>query len=293
MRRTNAKTARKTTARSKPAPVKAAPVKQAAGRDVTQYADKEPTELHKTMARWIVTEVGYDPNEAGSKREAFLMGVSIATVAKPAFQASDYLAAWYEESGTSKRGRGAAPTTGPAKGRKVKDEEPEEEEDYDESEEDDEEEEEEEDLDDEDLAALEEELNGLAIGALRKAAKDEYGVSGAGSKQEIINRILDAVEAEEADDEEGDEEESDEPADLDELAEELNGLSAADLKAAAKEYGVTPKRGESKATLVERILDAVVKADEEEEEEEAPPVKGRGKATTTTKGSTKSKEFLF
>jgi len=255
------------------------------GRDVTQYADKEPTELHKTMARWIVTEVGYDPNTAGSKREAFLMGVSIATAARPAFTSSEYLAAWYEESGTPKRGRGASATSTRRPAKAAPAPEPEED-DVDEVEE-----------SDDDLAALEEELNGLSIGALRKAAKEEYAVSGSGTKAEIINRILDSLADEDADDDDAADDEGDvdeEPADdLDELREELEELSTRDLQAAAKEYGVTPKRGERKEALIDRILDAAEEADDEEEdeEEEEPPTKSRkgGKAAP----GKASKEFLF
>lgn len=85
-----------------PAPVKAAPAK--AARDVTVYAEKEPTDYHKAYARWIVNEVGYDPNSATSKRAAFLAGVSIATAARPAFMESDFLAEWRESAGVAKRG---------------------------------------------------------------------------------------------------------------------------------------------------------------------------------------------
>lgn len=100
--------AKKATPARKAAPArapKAAPAaKPVRARDVTQYADKTPTPYHKTLARWIVTEVGYDPNSAGSKREAFLMGVSIATASRPAFMESSFLEAWRAESGQNKRG---------------------------------------------------------------------------------------------------------------------------------------------------------------------------------------------
>lgn len=81
---------------------KAAPVKPT--RDVTVYAEKEPTEYHKVFARWIVNEVGYDPNQAASKRQAFLMGVSIATAARPAFMESDFIEEWRAKAGVAKRG---------------------------------------------------------------------------------------------------------------------------------------------------------------------------------------------
>lgn len=86
----------------------AAPRKAAAaakkGPDVTVYADKEPTDYHKAFARWIVKEVGYNPDEAGTKRAAFLRGVSIATAARPAFMDSEFLAEWRESTGQAKRG---------------------------------------------------------------------------------------------------------------------------------------------------------------------------------------------
>lgn len=109
--RSNATARKTTTARKAPAakrPTKAAP-------DVTQYAEKEPTGYHKAFARWIVQEVGYDPNEANTKKAAFLAGVSIATAARPAFQNSDFLENWREASGESKRG--PKPKTADAKRR--------------------------------------------------------------------------------------------------------------------------------------------------------------------------------
>lgn len=72
--------------------------------DVTVYADKEPTGYHKAFARWIVEVVGYDPNEAPSKRSAFLAGVRIATAARPEFQRSEFLEEWREKTGEVKRG---------------------------------------------------------------------------------------------------------------------------------------------------------------------------------------------
>lgn len=77
--------------------------------DVTVYADKAPTDYHKAFARWIVQEVGYDPNSASSMKAAFLAGVSIATASRPAFMDSDYLEEWREANGVAKRGpKGAA-----------------------------------------------------------------------------------------------------------------------------------------------------------------------------------------
>lgn len=114
-RRGNARrtTAAKPTTRTRRAPVE--PVK--AARDVTQYADKEPTPYHKAFAKWIVTEVGYRPSAAASAKEAFLMGVSIATAARPAFTESEFLAEWRERTGEPKPGRkpGGSAAAEPAK----------------------------------------------------------------------------------------------------------------------------------------------------------------------------------
>jgi hypothetical protein len=73
-------------------------------KDVTLYSEKSPTPYHKLFAKWIVNEVGYDPDTASSKRAAFLRGVSIATAARPDFMNSDMLQEWREEHGITKRG---------------------------------------------------------------------------------------------------------------------------------------------------------------------------------------------
>lgn len=100
---TTAKKPATTTRKATPATAKrAAPAKQ--GPDVTQYASKEPTGYHKAFARWIVRDVGYNPKDANSLSEAFLMGVSIGTAARPAFQNSAFLEEWREASGEAKRG---------------------------------------------------------------------------------------------------------------------------------------------------------------------------------------------
>jgi hypothetical protein len=84
------------------------PAKKAAAakrkQDVTEYATKVATDYHKAFAKWAVQEVGYEPNEAGSKRAAFLKGIQIATAARPAFMESDFLAEWRESTGQAKRG---------------------------------------------------------------------------------------------------------------------------------------------------------------------------------------------
>lgn len=101
---TGARTSKPAPAAQRRAPAKAAPAAAKAERDVTQYATKEPTDYHKAYANWIVKYVGYRPSEAASAKEAFLMGVSIATAARPAFNDSDYLEKWRERTGMAKRG---------------------------------------------------------------------------------------------------------------------------------------------------------------------------------------------
>lgn len=176
-------------------------------RDVTQYAEKDPTDLHRCFARWIVEEVGYNPNDAGSKREAFLMGVSISTAARPAFQASDYLAEWREEEGVAKRGpkgKGqATKTTAAKKGRKPAPE-PEPEEDEDELA--------------EEMEEREEELMALTVAKLRTLAQDDDHEATAAdikglNKADLVNLILDIEFPE---DEESDEEDEEDEDDYDE-----------------------------------------------------------------------------
>lgn len=83
---------------------KAAPAaKPTASRDVTQYADKEPTPYHKAFATWLVKEVGVKFSGLSAK-EAFLLGVSTATAARNSFMDSDFLAEWREKNGVAKRG---------------------------------------------------------------------------------------------------------------------------------------------------------------------------------------------
>lgn len=72
--------------------------------DVTQYARKAPTDYHKWFARWLVTEVGYNPTKARSEKEAFLRGVQLAVSARTAFQDSDFLEEMREKHGVTKRG---------------------------------------------------------------------------------------------------------------------------------------------------------------------------------------------
>lgn len=112
-RKTPAKSTTRGTATKRTAAKPAPAAKARPSTDVTVYADKEPTGYHKAFAKWIVDVVGYEPNEATSKRAAFLAGVRIATAARPAFQASPELEEWREKSGEAKRG----PKTADAKRR--------------------------------------------------------------------------------------------------------------------------------------------------------------------------------
>jgi hypothetical protein len=89
----------------RPVEVEETPARRGAQRkDVTAYATQEPTDFHKAFAQWIVREVGYKPSQAASAKEAFLMGVSIATAARPKFMQSEFLEEWREKTGTTKRG---------------------------------------------------------------------------------------------------------------------------------------------------------------------------------------------
>lgn len=99
------------TAAAKPAQRRAAPAKRTAAkaapakaqRDVTQYADKEPTPYHKAFATWLVREVGVNIKGL-SARDAFLLGVSTATAARNSFMDSEFLEEWREKNGVAKRG---------------------------------------------------------------------------------------------------------------------------------------------------------------------------------------------
>ncbi len=119
-------------------PARKAAVPQAKRRDVTEYAVKVPTPYHKAFAKWIVEEVGYNPDEARSLRAAFLKGVSIATAARPAFNSSDYIEEWRERTGETKRGPKEEESPQPAARRRKPAPEPEPEENDDEDEFDDE-----------------------------------------------------------------------------------------------------------------------------------------------------------
>jgi len=126
---------RRTAAPAKAVPRKAAPV--ARKKDVTEYAEKPATAYHKAFARWIVQEVGFDPETASSKRAAFLKGVSIATAARPSFNDSDFIEEWRESAGETKRGPKPKAAADPAGRRRKAAPEPVEEEEEFEEEEDD------------------------------------------------------------------------------------------------------------------------------------------------------------
>ena len=223
-------------------------------RDVTQYADKEPTEFHKCFARWITTEVGYDPNAARSKREAFLMGLSIATAARPAFSSSQYLEDWRAESGEAKRGpkpKNQQSTT-KSKGRSKPAPEPEPEED-----------EVNDDWTEEDIEERQEELETLTVAKLKAFAKSDCEATaaelkGLTKKSEVIDFILDfefPEDDEESDEDEEDEEDEDEDDEFDEEDEE----------------------------------DEEDEDEEDEEEEPEPPKsRGRGRPASSAKSSSKT-----
>src|SRR5688500_5813073 len=98
------KPATRTTAkRTNTRPAKAEPVKT--DPDVTAYAVKAPTDVHRAFARWCVEEIGYEPNDASSARAAFLKGVSLAFAARPQLQSSEWLENWRNENGVAKVGR--------------------------------------------------------------------------------------------------------------------------------------------------------------------------------------------
>lgn len=139
-------------ARTRKAAPESAPARRGARKtEVTEYATKPATGYHKAFAKWIVEEVGYDPDSASSLRAAFLRGVSIATAARPAFNASDAVEEYREKSGEAKRGpKGAAAETAPASRRRKPAPEPMEEEEFDDEDDDEIDSDEDEDFDDED-----------------------------------------------------------------------------------------------------------------------------------------------
>lgn len=298
--RNRAAVSREKTANRAAAKAKAAKASASSGRDVTQYADKAPTAFHKFFARWIVEQVGYVPEDAKSHRAAFLAGVSIATAARQAFQASAELAEWREETGETKRGpkpKDEAEVKRRGQRQNVTDEEFEPEDEDDAEAEDSEE--------GTDFEELESELQEMTIGDLRKTAKEEYGLKlgPRSNKATIIKAILEAAEESEEDDEEG--------YDLDELQEELDDMTLADLKERAEdEFEITPKKGERKAALIARIIESLeddeddsAEEDEDEPEEEERPAKSRARAGGSASASGKRKakpaddedddEFLF
>jgi len=97
-------------------------------------------------------------------------------------------------------------------------------------------------------------------------------------------------EEDEEDEEEDDQEE--EPYDLDELGEELEGLTPVQLKKRAREeFGFTTAqlRGVAAEDIIEQILDKVEAEqdgeDEEEEPEPEPPKRSKARAATATKSA--------
>lgn len=284
-------TARKSSAGRKPAASKAAPAKAPARRsnaskaaakapakpvatavkDVTMYADKEPTGYHKAFARWIVDEVGYNP-KGDSAQKAFLMGVSIATAARASFQSSEALEAWREQTGEAKRG--PKPKNTSAKRETVPDAEFEDETDEDEVDE----------AAETDEDERREELEAMKLTELRALARDldidTQGVKKADLVEEILSAEEESEEDDEADDADADEEEED-------LREELEEINIAGLRKRAREHGIKTQ-GVSKGELINAIVDAELSEsdedededfeDEEEQEEEKPAPKSRARS---------------
>lgn len=59
--------------------------------DYTYPLGQPPTPLQARMGEWLMSEaVGYDPNAAKSKREAFLEGVRLCIALRIPYQASDH-----------------------------------------------------------------------------------------------------------------------------------------------------------------------------------------------------------
>lgn len=116
------------------------------------------------------------------------------------------------------------------------------------------------------------ELEGLGLNALKKVAREEYGLTAADykglDKDGIVDLILDSDPAEEEDDDDEEVEDIEEAED-DEFEgydeEELEGMSLKELKEIATEWGITVKAGTKKPGYVEAILEA---QDEEEDDDE-------------------------
>lgn len=91
----------------------------AAEIDVKSYLDKAPTTLQARFADYLQEEVGYDPNSAKNKTEAFREGVRLGVALRMIFQASDYnrdaRAAEQAERAESKEAAPAKAAKAPAK----------------------------------------------------------------------------------------------------------------------------------------------------------------------------------
>jgi hypothetical protein len=100
-------------------------------------------------------------------------------------------------------------------------------------------------------------------------------------------------EPDEEDEDEDEPDEDEEEVDLDELAEELEALSLAELKKRAREeYGVKITRGMQPDAIVDAILDTLEGDEEDEEDEdeedEPEPEPAKRPARSTTRGKTSS-----
>jgi hypothetical protein len=73
-------------------------------KDVTRYAEAEPTVHHKQHAKWLRDVVGVDIKGFGSEIKAFLAGVSLAHLTRVDFANSPEWEAYREEHNIAKRG---------------------------------------------------------------------------------------------------------------------------------------------------------------------------------------------
>lgn len=96
-------------------------------------------------------------------------------------------------------------------------------------------------------------------------------------------------EDEDTEEEDGDDEDLPTEEELQEFAEELEGLKLAELKDEAKKYGVVVKRGQKADAIIDAILDKAAdegfveeEEDEPEEEEPEPPKATRGRRGTAS-----------
>ena len=127
---------------------------------------------------------------------------------------------------------------------------------------DDEEDAEDEEDDDDESGYTRDDLSDLSLPALRKIAKDEYGMTAADLKGLDTDSIIDAILGEGDDEDEEDGEEEFDGYTRDELEE----MSLAELKAIVKEWDLTVKPGSKSPTYIRTILAAQEPGDEDDED---------------------------